>query len=87
MKIIKIGSSQSCDIVLDSNFVSSLHAEMTILDDGQIILEDKNSKNGTQVGNKRIEPGKYGRKFLLQRNWQPISLCIISVLISVMILF
>ena len=58
MKIIKIGSSQSCDIVLDSNFVSSLHAEMTILDDGQIILEDKNSKNGTQVGNKRIEPGK-----------------------------
>ena len=58
MKIIKIGSSQSCDIVLDRNFVSSLHAEMTILDDGQIILEDKNSKNGTQVGNKRIEPGK-----------------------------
>ena len=58
MKIIKIGSSQSCDIVLDSNYVSSLHAEMTILDDGQIILEDKNSKNGTMVGNKRIEPGK-----------------------------
>lgn len=41
MKIIKIGSSQSCDIVLDSNFVSSLHAEMTILDDGQIILKTR----------------------------------------------
>lgn len=58
MKIIKIGSSQSCDIVLDSQYVSSLHAEMTILDDGQIILEDKNSKNGTTVGNKKIEPGR-----------------------------
>ena len=53
MKIIKIGSSQSCDLVLDSQ-----HAEMTILDDGQIILEDKNSKNGTTVGNKKIEPGR-----------------------------
>lgn len=41
MKIIKIGSSQSCDIVLDSNYVSSLHAEMTILDDGQIILKTR----------------------------------------------
>ena len=58
MKIIKIGSSQSCDLVLDSQYVSSLHAEMTILDDGQIILEDKNSKNGTTVGNKQLEPGK-----------------------------
>ena len=58
MKIIKIGSSQSCDLVLDSQYVSSLHAEMTILDDGQIILEDKNSKNGTTVGNKKLEPGR-----------------------------
>lgn len=58
MKLIKIGSSQSCDLVLDSQYVSSLHAEMTILDDGQIILEDKNSRNGTTVGNKRLEPGK-----------------------------
>lgn len=58
MKLLKIGSSQSCDIVLNSQYVSSLHAEMTILDDGKIILEDKNSKNGTVVGNKKIEPGQ-----------------------------
>ncbi len=58
MRIIKIGSSQSCDLVLDSQYVSSLHAEMTILDDGQIILEDKNSKNGTTVGNRKLEPGR-----------------------------
>lgn len=58
MKLIKIGNSPKCDLKLDSEFVSALHAEMTILDDGQILLEDKNSKNGTKVGNKRIEPGK-----------------------------
>lgn len=58
MKLIKIGTSQACDLRLDSDYVSSLHAEITILDDGQIILEDKNSRNGTKVGNKRIEPGK-----------------------------
>lgn len=58
MKLIRIGNSQSCDLKLDSEYVSALHAEMTILDDGQIILEDKNSRNGTTVGNKKIEPGK-----------------------------
>ena len=58
MRLIRIGNSQSCDLKLDSEYVSSLHAEMTILDDGQIILEDKNSRNGTTVGNKKLEPGK-----------------------------
>ena len=58
MKLIRIGNSQSCDLKLDSEYVSALHAEMTILDDGQIILEDKNSRNGTTIGNKKLEPGK-----------------------------
>ena len=58
MKLIRIGNSPQCDLKLDSEYVSALHAEMTILDDGQIILEDKNSRNGTMVGNKKIEPGK-----------------------------
>ncbi|MDM8240760.1 FHA domain-containing protein [Phocaeicola barnesiae] len=58
MKLIKIGSSSSCDIVLHSEFVSSHHAEMILLDNGEIILEDKNSTNGTFVGNKKISPNK-----------------------------
>lgn len=57
MKLIRIGSSPSCDIVLKSDFVSVLHAEMTIMDDGTITLEDKNSKNGTKVGNNPVTPG------------------------------
>ncbi|WP_287623011.1 FHA domain-containing protein [Parabacteroides sp.] len=56
MKLIKIGRSVTCDIVLPSENVSSLHAEILILDNGEIFLEDKNSTNGTKVGNKKIVP-------------------------------
>ena len=58
MKLVRIGSASTCDIVLKSDYVSSLHAELTILDDGTLILEDKNSKNGTKVGNETLTPGK-----------------------------
>lgn len=56
MKLLKIGSSPSCDIVLHSHYVSALHAELTLLDNGEIIIEDKNSSNGTFLGNKKIDP-------------------------------
>ncbi len=56
MKLIKIGSSQACQLVLNSKHVSSLHAEITLLDDGQILLEDKKSLNGTFVNGNKIEP-------------------------------
>ena len=54
MKLLTIGRSLSCNIVLNSEKVSSLHAEITILDNGDIFLEDKNSTNGTFVGNNKI---------------------------------
>ena len=56
MKLLKIGSAQTNDIVLHSSFVSGYHAELTVLDNGEIILEDKSSSNGTYVGDRRIEP-------------------------------
>lgn len=56
MKLLRIGSSPSCDIVLHSKYVSALHAEITLLDNGEIIIEDKNSSNGTFVGNAKINP-------------------------------
>lgn len=58
MKLLKIGSSPSCDIVLNSEFVSSHHADVTVLDNGDIVIEDKNSTNGTFVGNKKITPNQ-----------------------------
>lgn len=56
MKLLKIGSSPSCDIVLHSQYVSALHAEITVLDNGEFVIEDKNSSNGTFVGNTKITP-------------------------------
>ncbi|MDO4510240.1 MAG: FHA domain-containing protein [Bacteroidales bacterium] len=58
MKLIRIGSGSNCDIVINSDYVSTLHAELTLLDNGKIFIEDKSSRNGTTVGNKKLEPGK-----------------------------
>lgn len=57
MRILKVGRDAANDIVLYSDKVSSLHAEITLLDSGDIKLEDKNSRNGTFVMNQRIQPG------------------------------
>ncbi|MBQ8607773.1 MAG: FHA domain-containing protein [Bacteroidaceae bacterium] len=57
MRLLKIGRDAACDITLHSDKVSSLHAEVTILNNGDILLEDKNSRNGTYIMNKPIKPG------------------------------
>ena len=54
MKLLKIGSSSNCNVVLNSKYVSSIHAEMLLTDDGRIYIEDKNSLNGTYVGNRQL---------------------------------
>lgn len=58
MRIIKIGRDPGCNIVLNSPKVSSLHAEITLMDSGDMLLEDKGSHNGTFVMNQPIKPGK-----------------------------
>lgn len=55
MKLIKIGSTPTSDVQLASTYVSSSHAEITLLDTGEIILEDLNSTNGTFVNGKQIK--------------------------------
>lgn len=56
MKLLKIGRDESCDIVLRNVAVSALHAEMILMDNGSIILEDKNGTNGTTVNGTKIQP-------------------------------
>ena len=58
MRLLKIGRDPSCDIVLYSEKVSSLHAEITLMNSGDILLEDKGSRNGTFIQNQAIKPGK-----------------------------
>ncbi len=57
MRLLKIGSSPDCDIVLNSRRVSALHAELIMLNNGDILLEDKGSTNGTYVNNQPIKQG------------------------------
>lgn len=58
MRLLKIGRDASCDIVLHSEKVSSVHAEITLMNSGDILLEDKGSRNGTFIQNQAIKPGK-----------------------------
>ena len=56
MRLLKIGSAPDCDIVLNSPKVSGLHAEITLLNNGDILVEDKDSRNGTFVNNQPVKP-------------------------------
>ncbi len=55
----RIGSAPECDIVFNSPRVSRLHAEIAVLNSGDILLKDKNSTNGTFVNNHPIQPGQW----------------------------
>lgn len=58
MKLIVIGSSSSSHIRLNSPFVSGYHAELLLLDNGEILLTDKGSRNGTYINDQRLQPNK-----------------------------
>lgn len=56
MRLLSIGKSPSCNICINSEFVSSYHAELLLMDNGDIFLIDCNSTNGTYVQGRRIQP-------------------------------
>lgn len=58
MKLIVIGSNSNSHIRLNSQFVSGYHAELLLLDNGEILLTDKGSKNGTYINDQRLQPNK-----------------------------
>lgn len=57
MKLLKLGKNPSCNIVINNPAVSSFHAELTLLNDGTIRIEDVNSTNGTSVNGTPLPPG------------------------------
>lgn len=58
MKLIVIGSGSGAHLRLKSQFVSGYHAELLLLDNGEILLTDKGSKNGTYLNDQRLQPNK-----------------------------
>ena len=49
MRTTKIGRDKSCDVWLDEQTVSLVHAELIITDDKKLFLNDCASKHGTFV--------------------------------------
>ena len=58
MKLIVIGTASSAHLKCNSQFVSGYHAELLLLDNGEILLTDKGSKNGTYLNDQRLQPNK-----------------------------
>lgn len=58
MKLIVIGTAGSAHLKCNSQFVSGYHAELLLLDNGEILLTDKGSKNGTYLNDQRLQPNK-----------------------------
>ena len=56
MKRISIGNTPQSNIVLSSQFVSRNHAELLLLYNGDMLLVDNGSSNGTFVNGNRIAP-------------------------------
>ena len=51
---VRIGRSDSCELVLDDDYVSSMHAELTHQGEGKWLLKDLGSTNGTYLNAERI---------------------------------
>lgn len=58
MRLLKIGRAPENDIVLSSQYASNFHAELYLLDNGDILLVDAGSSNGTFVNGAKVTSGK-----------------------------
>ncbi len=50
-----VGSSSSCDVVVDDPYVSNTHCVLERRPGGSLMVRDRNSRNGTHVDGNRIE--------------------------------
>lgn len=75
MQTLTIGRDASNNIVLDDNFISRQHARLFLLDNGQVMIKDMGSSNGTFVNGKKItehylQPGDELKCGKIKVNWQ-----------------
>lgn len=55
MQHILIGRDASNQVVLQDNYVSRKHAELIVMDNGQVLIKDLDSSNGTFVNGNKIK--------------------------------
>lgn len=58
MKLYVIGTAPQSNIQLRSQFGSNYHAELLLLDNGDMLLTDRGSTNGTYLNGKKLTPDK-----------------------------
>ena len=56
MKLITVGSNPQSNLYLKSQFVSGYHADIILKDNGEILICDKESTNGTFLNGSKISP-------------------------------
>lgn len=49
-----VGRAVRSDFILDAAMVSRIHCRLTVGDDGQLVVEDLESTNGTFVNDERV---------------------------------
>lgn len=52
-------SGSACELKLNDQKVSRLHARVTLVDDGAVVLSDENSSNGVILHGKRLETAEF----------------------------
>jgi transcriptional regulator with PAS, ATPase and Fis domain len=52
---LTIGASRSCDVVIDDPYVSAFHCQLERRGTDQMLVRDRQSKNGTFINGNRIE--------------------------------
>ncbi len=52
----RIGRSLACDVVVDDAYAAAEHTLLTLLPDGQVLVQDLGTRNGTRVDGHRIDP-------------------------------
>jgi len=75
MKTISVGRDSSNDIVVDNKIVSRHHAHFTINSQGQVVIKDLGSPNGTYVNDKKtsgcvLAPGDVVKLGNVVFDWQ-----------------
>lgn len=52
-----IGRTTGCDVVIDHDSISRQHCKVELVK-GELYVTDMNSRNGTVIDDKKLEPGK-----------------------------
>jgi hypothetical protein len=52
----RIGRSLACDVVVDDAYAAPEHTLLSLQPDGQVLVQDLGTRNGTRVDGRRIDP-------------------------------